>query len=450
MAEIAQSAPFPSIRIPFGWQKAFLLATGILASTIDLKFGPIQYLEVLYLVLIFVLLLVFVQGDYRSTCYRIVFWMGGSYIFFCVAAFSLALAALRFDFYVPYALLPFKGPVTITIARIVELVAAVAAMLYMTQIFGKDVSKARFTMVVYFWTGVVSGIFSILCIPLNEAGITIPGPILIAAYEANRLRGFYNEGGPYGLYVLSVLLLGYALDRLEWIPRRRVRLALAFMAVIFCMCYSKAGFCAIITVFLLNGLFARGLTQRLIILGTGLGIAIGITQIVNLADVLRAYQATAAQYERLSHQHATDPNFIYGRVAGAFIVPRMIAAHPLTGIGWGNYGLLRNAPEYRGGAVYTEYADDPGLGVFGLAAELGLPLLAGLLGLLFLPFFYLRRLNAPTWLSNLALVQPVVHLYGAQLNLTYPWVVTAFALGLGIYYSSSVRFSLQDSQLQVS
>ncbi len=437
------------MQLPFGWQKSFLFLTAVLASTIDLKFGAIQYLEIVYFGLIFVLLLVFVQDGYRGVWYRIVFRMAIGYSLFCIAAFALAVASLRFAFYLPVWLPPLKGPVVITLARIAELIASGSAMLYMAQIFGKEVNKARFTMIVYFWTGVASGVYSILCIPINMAGHTIPGPILLGAYEANRLRGFYNEGGPYGLYVISILVIGYALDRLGWIPRRKARLAMAFMAIIFLMTYSKAGFCAIIMVFLLNGLFARSLTQRLIILGAGVAIFIGITQIVDLPAVLRAYQETAARYERLSHYHSKDPNFVYGRVAGAYIVPRMIAAHPLTGVGWGNYGLLRNAPEYRGAAVFTEDADDPGLGIFGLAAEIGLPLLAGLLILLFLPFFYLRHLKTPIWLSNLALVQPVVHLFGAQLNLTYPWVVTAFALGLGLSYSNA-PFSQQNPQPQVS
>ena len=40
-------------------------------------------------------------------------------------------------------------------------------------------------------------------------------------------------------------------------------------------------------------------------------------------------------------------------------------------------------------------------------------------------------MRAPSYVLNLALLQPMVHLFGAQLNLTYPWVVTAMALGIG-------------------
>jgi len=32
-----------------------------------------------------------------------------------------------------------------------------------------------------------------------------------------------------------------------------------------------------------------------------------------------------------------------------------------------------------------------------------------------------------------------VHLFGAQLNVTYPWIVTAFALGLGYSYKEGIQ-----------
>ena len=35
-----------------------------------------------------------------------------------------------------------------------------------------------------------------------------------------------------------------------------------------------------------------------------------------------------------------------GRLGGAVLVPRMIADHPWTGIGLGNYPLMRNDPHY--------------------------------------------------------------------------------------------------------
>lgn len=162
----------------------------------------------------------------------------------------------------------------------------------------------------------------------------------------------------------------------------------------------------------------------------------GAISFIDFAQAVRVYRQSSAAYERLSHLHPKDANFVYGRIAGAFLVPRMIVEHPLTGIGWGNYSLLRNTPEYRRAAVYPEDADDPGLGLFGLAAETGLPLMVILLGLLFTPWLLLHRQQAPAWLLNLALAQPLAHLFGAQLNLTYPWVVSAPALGMGIHFQN--------------
>jgi hypothetical protein len=439
-----QEAPELAALRHIPWQKVFLFSVATLTSTIVLKFGAIQYLELVYFALIFVLLLLFVENGYHSVWFRLIFWLAMGYALFCLVALLLGIASLRFVFYLPLWLPPLKGPLWITVARILELVASVAGMLYMGQIFGDDASKLKFTMKVYFWTGVASGVFGLISLPMAKLGHN-PG-----GFYDNRLRGFYNEGGPYGLYVVSVLIVGWALDRFGWMPRKLVRWLLALMCVVFILTFSKAGMTAIVTMFALNALLARNLTTRLTTIGIGLAVFVGITQIIDLPAVFRIYRQTAAQYEQLSQYHPEDFNFVYGRVAGAFIVPRMIEAHPLTGVGWGNYGLLRNAPEYRGAAYFTEYADDPALGLLGVAAELGLPLTGFLLLLMLTPFFYLRRLRLPNWAANLALLQFAAHLYGAQLNVTYPWVVSAFALGVGISTSRTGHLPGQQPEIAVS
>jgi hypothetical protein len=427
LVEFAQPAYPIGIRPSFNGQKLFLTVVAVLASTILLKVASIQYLEVLYFALLFVLGLHFVHDGYRATWYRPIAWLAFAYTAFCVAAIALALASLRFEFYLPVRLEFLKGPVIISLSRTAEIVASLTAMFYMAQTFGQDVSKAKFTMRIYFWTGFASGVYSLLSVPLNIAGLGSFG-----AYSSiNRLRGFYNEGGPYGNYILSVLAVGFALEREGWLSRGHLRLVSIFLFIVFVFSYSKAGILALLAILFLNVLFARRASQRILIVGLGVAVLVVMTQIIDLSGALRRYKQSSSQYERLSHLHPRDPNFVYGRVAGAFIVPRMLEAHPLTGIGWGNYGLLRNAPEYRGASVFVEDEDDTGLGIFGTAAELGLPLFFLLLLCLIAPFVYLRSTNAPVWISNLALVQPIVHLSGAQLNLTYPWVVTSFALGLG-------------------
>jgi hypothetical protein len=247
---------------------------------------------------------------------------------------------------------------------------------------------------------------------------------------AHRLSGFFNEGGPYGLYVMTVLLVGIALYRLQWESKRRVWLSLGLLSIVFILSYSKAAALAAVTLLLINGLFAGSLAKKIIILGSSAIVLFIFTMTVDIGNVLVSYRANSAAYEQLSHLHDGDPSFVQGRVAGAFIVPRMIAAHPWTGVGWGNYGLLRNDPAYRGASVWFDNTSDPALGILSLTAELGFPLFALILLCLIVPYIYLRRIKAPIYLTNLAMAQPLCHFYGAQLNITYPWIVAAMAMGV--------------------
>jgi hypothetical protein len=117
-----------------------------------------------------------------------------------------------------------------------------------------------------------------------------------------------------------------------------------------------------------------------------------------------------------------------GRIVGAIIVPRMIAAHPLAGIGIGNYSLMRNDPEYLQGLPTVTDWDLPGLGLAGSSAELGIPLTVFLLAMLFKPLRQARRAASPVAVMLAASFQPIATLAGVNLNFFYPWLITALAL----------------------
>lgn len=409
------------------WLTAFLFLTGALASTILLKVVVVQYLEILYFIELVFLLTVFCENEYKIAWFRPYYRIACWYLVFSFVAFSMSVYALRYDFYFPDHLGWLNYPVVITISRIIELFASVSIMLYLAHIFRKDFRKIAFTMRVYFWVGVVSAIYSFVSYPISVANIADLG----SYGSTHRLRGFYNEGGPYGLYVVSVFLVGVALYKRGWIKGNIAKLSFAILSVAFLGSQSKAAFCAVLIAFIVNGLLAKSFARRFVLASAMIIVLFSIYQVIDLGAALRAYRRGSEAYEWLSYRHANDGNFVQGRVAGAFLVPRMISEHPLAGVGWGNYGLVRNAPEYREAAVFTRANDDPGLGLVGMAAELGLPLTFYLCACLLLPFVYLQRIKAPIYVTNLALVQPLVHVFGGQLNLTYPWVVTSFALGLG-------------------
>jgi len=421
-ARLDADLPDPRTR----WQTTFLALTAMLSSTILLKVASIQYLELLYLLQIVILLVVFARRGYRVLWFRPFLRIGILYLFFAVVALVLTAAALRYDFYVPLDVDPLKAPGFIAISRIVELIADVSTMLYLAHIFRLHPGWLRFTMRIYFWTGTVSAVLSLISYPFAVLGIAE----LLTHQDAHRLKGFYGEGGPYGLYVLSLIVVGMILWRFDWERPIPLRWGMAALLVTLLLTRSKAGFVAAIILIAINTIVAASLTQRLIVAASGVVFLVAVFQVINLSGVLLSYTDIGATYERASHFHSADASFVYGRVAGLFIVPRMVAAHPLAGIGLGNYGYLRNDPQYRGAAVWVPESDDASLGVWDLTADVGLPMFGVIILCLLQPFLCARRHRAPYYISTLALLPLIVHLCGAQLNLTYPWVIASFALGL--------------------
>jgi hypothetical protein len=311
-----------------------------------------------------------------------------------------------------------------------ELFIDAASMLYLFHLFRTNLNNLIFTLRVYFWVGVASAAFAILTFPLNVYFDLQLGTYL----DDHRMRGFYNEGGPYGLYLISVFLVGFALSRQNWATKSRLRLAYVPLAIALFGSQSKAAIFAAGMMMFFNALMVRQVGRRLLVLLALLATAYLASFVPAITDPIAIYISTPAKYEYLSNLDSEE-DLLSGRIAGAFIVRRMIQVHPWVGIGWGNYPLVRNSPEYRGGARWADIEDDPGLGMLGTTADFGIPLTLFLIFITFYPYFYLRRQGAPLVVKNLALIQPVVHLCGAQLNLTYPWLITAFALGLGYYYS---------------
>lgn len=417
----------PLIASARGWERLFLLLTAVLSSTILLKFGQIQYLELLYAVEVFFLLRAFTRQGFEFTLFRPMLTFSLLYTAFGLIGVLLAAATLGQDFYIPPFLPTLRLPLLMATVRAAELFASLFIMIWLVHVLARSEAKLRLFMRTYFWAGVASVFYSLLTLPLEVLGIGEVG-----TYSGYRWRGFFNEGGPFGLYLISLFLVALALRALRWERRWVLWTAMPLFAVALIGSRSKAAAVALFLLLAVNASLLQSGRRRLITVVLFLGTVGSLSAVVDLGRALHLYRMGAETYERLSRLHSHDANIVQGRVAGLFIAPRMIAQHPILGVGWGNYGLVRNAPEYRGISAWSDVPDEPALGVIGQASEFGVPLTVLLLVCLFFPVVYLRRLRAPGYVLNLALLQPFVHLFGAQLNVTYPWVVTAMALALGM------------------
>ena len=434
--------PEPTLVLPAGLERPLLAVFAALSSTVSLKIVGIQWLEVLEFSLLFFVLVRFARRSWRLTVSRAVFRLALGYTAFLLLALVGAALSFTRGFYLDTVGL--YRPGYITLARASELFAGVSTLLILTEVFRRDREICIFTMKIFFSVGTFSAVASLVGLALGRVYIAFP------TAASGRAAGFYGEGGPYGLYMLAVILSGWVLyPRLSGQQKQLAAVAQVFNVLLFFASASKAGVVAAALLFLVQLVLSSGWRQRAVTAAVaGVAIAIFIHFTNTYIDTIR-YIAGGQTYEVFSRFRPNDINFVIGRVAGLYFVPRMIQAHPFTGVGWGNYGLVRNAVEYRGSSPVIGVTDQPGLGLYSTTAEIGIPLMLLLLYLLFRPVQLTRHLTQSRALVTLALVQPMVHLCGGQLNLTYPWIVTAFALGMaGAPESRRVLMRSRAKQIQ--
>lgn len=92
---------------------------------------------------------------------------------------------------------------------------------------------------------------------------------------------------------------------------------------------------------------------------------------LNFDSQVAGYVYSYMNIEEEIAERGRDYNLVVGRVSALHIVPKMVATHPLTGIGFGNYPLMRNDPNYLDGLpAITEVEDLPGLGLLGVSDHL--------------------------------------------------------------------------------
>ena len=92
---------------------------------------------------------------------------------------------------------------------------------------------------------------------------------------------------------------------------------------------------------------------------------------------------------------------------------------------------MRDDPQYRRGTPVIEPPlDSPSLGPVDYIVDLGFPLFFYFTWAELAPAVALVRRGEKAGILCLVLMQPVANWFGAHLNLTYPWVVAAIALGI--------------------
>lgn len=406
-------------------EKLFLSVLCILSGAPVLKLGEIQSLELLLLVHFALLLCMFM---YRGLRFRVTpLWRTygiPNAVFLCVTTL-FAVAALRLPFF-PIASEPsiLKQPMFLSISRLIEYLLVSFYMVYVASMLQHNLRALVFSLKAYFYTGVCSALYGLVSFP-----VLLASGIQLGAYSPDeRVRGFMNEGGPYGLYLISVVACGFMLVRLNALK------SASFLTLIFVMLLpalilsqSKAAATTVVLVLGMLILLEKSVWIKTLIVVALAGVVLLVVVNENSLASYAGYFAAAIDNDAARAEDAKDEGF--GGRAGSFVfLPRMIAAHPITGIGFGNYPLMRNDPTYLQGFTPVDHWDLPGSGLISYAAEFGIPLFLLLFAIVFLPLIKTVRGGAQKSIVILAAVQPICMLCGTQINFFYPWLCSSFAV----------------------
>jgi hypothetical protein len=354
-----------------------------------------------------------------------------SYGLLLLSLFLLAVLALRLTFYPLDEASFLKQPVIFSLSKLLQLAACICGFLWLTNMFLVEKGLLTRAMTAYWRIGILSSWFAVLSwiavIAAHIDPFSLLGSIL-GAYSVDyavRARGFFNEGGPFGIFVVSVFAIG--LLRRHMTGRRLGLANILVLSLAFLFSESKAAFFVAVLLILYSILSAASFRKKITYLVLSTVILCGAAAWQNLPAVLVGYYGSYQRIEDNAAVLGRDPNLVLGRIAALYIVPRMIAAHPMTGIGIGNYSLMRNDPQYLGSLpTITDAEDLPGLGIPGIAAEMGIPATIWLLILLFKPYWVCRK--KASIIGVAAIFQPIAHFFGVQLTFFYPWFVSACAL----------------------
>ena len=400
-----------------GPMKDFLLAFAIVCA---MQFTDLKFLEIKIGDVISISAIIYFVTRCRDVPFPIVYQRLLFVFTLCFAISLITLSWIRI--YRPTEVISqLKAPVWISVSRYMQYIGCVFFALFIHSILYRKscVEQQRFILLIdraMFWFGLFFMAFWVMGLVGVKSPFTYASNIEVST---NRLAGGYVEGGPFGL-----LYAFYAMVRFRILGFAASWLVLSVAIIV--AAESKAGLFFFSVAFIYNYAVASkaSVGLRLGLIAVGVLAVIISTQLFDLSGGLRGYQNSVDEIERSVAERPDDGSLVMGRIAASFIGPKMFKGNMLFGVGFGNYSLARNNPDYLGIFPAVSGWDLDGLG--GIATY-GLE--SGLFGIvLFLipiaAFFFSR--SSITGTRHLIVFFVLAQIFGVQMHFQYPWL----ALGL--------------------
>jgi hypothetical protein len=409
----------------------FLILTNVAIPATNIKFADIQPADVVLVAILIAVVGWFAFSDRDIRVDRDIAWLLSSWSLLILLVALSALCSLRLQFHPPSDALKdsLKMAPWLSAAKLIQIGSCVGGFLFFAQVLGRDLRLLRLAASLYIWIGVINALYAILSWML----LYYYNIDLLGAYQdfsGIRTRALFNEGGPYGLYSVSVILVA-AFQRYNFRSITRLSfwgLIVGPVGLSFILSGSKGGIICIVA------LMAWAALSRLQIRYLTIGAALVVVAIVAtpILDQLQTYWNIYQDYGIVAAANPGDLNIVAGRMAAATVIPEMVQAHPIIGVGIGNYSLMRAGPEID--VVAPDFWDVPGAGLSIYAAELGIPLFLFLLWNIWWPIRIVRQSRLPNSVVILVAYQLFAQLIQVQATFFYPWFVCA--IGFGFYLAN--------------
>ena len=364
--------------------------------------------------------------------------LGREWVLFVLSVTVITLCLdWRLTFYIPAGISLARHPPILTLTRTAKLLIDVAAMCVLSSLLALKPRLVRFAAGAYVAVGLLNASYALVCYLLCFAGIVrgdyegIWGAYSMPQWwwQTIRVRGFFVEGGPFGLYLTSVLIvLLFCRYVLRSLPRSLFLACAAVLIVTLLASMSKAAVCLIVVL----SLWAAFRSRRLRQIGLAIFMILALTGWAfetGLGEQLSNYWITYTLLPELASQAPDNANIVAGRIAAGYVVPKMIADRPIFGVGFGNYPVERNNSVYSWPLPPSSVWDSGGLGLLDSVAELGIPLFLWFVVLVWKPVRMARREFSPEIVVTLASCQFWLLVFGASITFLYPYLTTALALG---------------------
>jgi hypothetical protein len=408
--------------------RSIVILLGVSCGLMNLRVGSLQPEDFVLLGLLWLCITRSIYSGFSVDISTRVNSLFRAYSWFILCLVVMGLLATRLTLYPLDDASFLKQPILFPASKLLQLTAVICGFLWLTNQFAKHRSFLSLALNTYWWTGIATCLYGVVCyffLKLHPFEV----PEIFGAYsleDYTRARGFFNEGGPLGLYAVSVLMVGLLRSRVT--GRRLGVVCTSVLCLAIILSGSKSGFLAAAALILVSAFFAASAKARIFYCIFAIASLWGLGVWLNFDSQLAGYVYSYMNIEEEIAERGRDYNLVVGRVSALHIVPKMIATHPFTGIGFGNYPLMRNDPNYLDGLpAITEVEDLPGLGLLGVAAEIGVPATVWLIVLFLIPYWKNREKGVVV--ASAALFQPIAHILGMQITFFIPWFVTACALG---------------------